>query len=52
MVDAADGAGSGAKEWHWSLWDRVDVAGPLTLRQFVEHVQTLFGAQPTVTLEG
>lgn len=31
------------KEWKYSSWDRVDMKGPLTLQQFMDHFETQYG---------
>jgi ubiquitin-activating enzyme E1 len=50
LVPAADG--SGDREWHWSLWDRLEVEGPLTLKQFADHVKASLGAEVNMISSG
>jgi ubiquitin-activating enzyme E1 len=50
LVPAADG--SGDSEWHWSLWDRLEVEGPLTLKQFADHVKASLGAEVNMISSG
>ncbi len=33
----------GSREWKWSVWDHIDLAGPLMLRQFVDALKARFG---------
>lgn len=49
-VPAADG--SGDVEWRWSLWDRIEVNGPLTLTQFIDFFKKGFGVDVTMIMAG
>lgn len=49
-VAAADG--SSDVEWHWSLWDRIEVSGPLTLTQFLDFFKKGFGVDVTMIMAG
>lgn len=44
--------GSGAREWRWSLWDRIDVKGPLTCKQFVDWIEQSFSVKVTMLSYG
>jgi ubiquitin-activating enzyme E1 len=33
----------GSRTWKWSVWDRVDLVGPLMLRQFIDTLKARFG---------
>ena len=30
------------EDWSWTLWDRFDVEGELTLKQFIDHFKVNF----------
>jgi ubiquitin-activating enzyme E1 len=40
---AADGTSDGSRLWRWSVWDRIDLVGPLMLRQFIDTLKQRFG---------
>eukprot|EP00940_MAST-03C_sp_MAST-3C-sp2_P001396 g1396.t1 len=33
------------KENKWSIWDKIDIKGPMTLRDFVDHFEKSFGVE-------
>lgn len=35
--------GSGVREWHWSVWDRLDIEGPMSLKDFIDFFKTGLG---------
>ena len=44
-LSAATTLADGKREWSHSIWDRIDIAGPMTLAQLIEHVQSNFGLE-------
>ena len=38
-------APDGSRVWKWSVWDRIDIDGPLTLREFCDVLRERFGVE-------
>lgn len=38
-------APDGSRVWKWSVWDRIDIEGPLTLREFCDVLRQRFGVE-------
>jgi ubiquitin-activating enzyme E1 len=46
-ASAAVALPDGGREWKWSVWDRIDLAGPMTLDQFMTFFRTELGIEPS-----
>ena len=44
-LPGAEASPDGSRVWKWSIWDRIDVDGPLTLRQLFDVLRERFGVE-------
>ena len=44
-LPAVESVAEGGRLWRWSIWDRIDVEGPLTLRQFCDLLRERFNVE-------
>ncbi|EWM20138.1 ubiquitin activating enzyme e1 [Nannochloropsis gaditana] len=40
------------EEWKWSAWDRIDIEGDLTLREFLKYMEEQFGLEVSMLSHG
>ncbi|GAB5034262.1 ubiquitin-activating enzyme e1 1 [Nannochloropsis oceanica] len=40
------------EEWKWSAWDRIDIEGDLTLREFLTYMEEQFGLEVSMLSHG
>jgi len=40
------------QEWAWSVWDRIDIAGPMTMKEFIDYFESEFGLEVTMLSYG
>jgi ubiquitin-activating enzyme E1 len=40
------------EEWKWTSWDRIDIEGDLTLREFLKHVEDQYGLSISMLSHG
>ena len=38
-IDTHENTPNTGEEWKWSAWDRIDIEGDLTLREFLKYME-------------
>jgi len=47
-----DGPDGEARSWNWSLWDTIDIEGPKTLQEVIDHFETAYGLEANMVTYG